>query len=191
MLERSVACSDLSSLHSYFSTGIVRLMSPLHNRCHLSVRMPVSAETCSEATVSTANQAIVRAWETPLLRQALDTLSKPRQGGWGEQTVLAERCFQVGLLTTIGLASKNAILIVKFAKEQFEAGHGLIEATLNATRLRLRPILMSSFAFILGVLPLALASGAGSGSQNAIGVGVIGGMLTGTILAILFVPVFF
>src|SRR2546427_138781 len=99
--------------------------------------------------------------------------------------------FQVGLLTTIGLASKNAILIVEFAKEQFEAGHGLIEATLNATRMRLRPILMTSFAFILGVLPLALASGAGSGSQNAIGIGVIGGMLTGTILAILFVPVFF
>jgi len=99
--------------------------------------------------------------------------------------------FQVGLLTTIGLASKNAILIVEFAKEQFEAGHGLIEATLTATRMRLRPILMTSFAFILGVLPLALASGAGSGSQNAIGIGVIGGMLTGTILAILFVPVFF
>src|SRR6266404_5355841 len=99
--------------------------------------------------------------------------------------------FQVGLLTTIGLASKNAILIVEFAKEQFEAGHGLIEATLNATRMRLRPILMTSFAFILGVLPLALAGGAGSGSQNAIGIGVIGGMLTGTILAILFVPVFF
>jgi multidrug efflux pump len=99
--------------------------------------------------------------------------------------------FQVGLLTTIGLASKNAILIVEFAKEQFEAGHDLIEATLNATRMRLRPILMTSFAFILGVLPLALANGAGSGSQNAIGIGVIGGMLTGTILAILFVPVFF
>jgi len=99
--------------------------------------------------------------------------------------------FQVGLLTTIGLASKNAILIVEFAKEQFEAGHGLIEATLNATRMRLRPILMTSFAFILGVSPLALANGAGSGSQNAIGIGVIGGMLTGTFFAVLLVPVFF
>jgi multidrug efflux pump len=99
--------------------------------------------------------------------------------------------FQVGLLTTIGLASKNAILIVEFAKEQFEAGHGLIEATLNATRMRLRPILMTSFAFIHGVSPLALANGAGSGSQNAIGIGVIGGMLTGTFFAVLLVPVFF
>ena len=99
--------------------------------------------------------------------------------------------FQVGLLTTIGLASKNAILIVEFAKEQNEGGAGLLEATMTAVRMRLRPILMTSFAFILGVMPLALANGAGSGSQNAIGIGVIGGMLTGTVLAIFLVPVFF
>ncbi len=99
--------------------------------------------------------------------------------------------FQVGLLTTIGLASKNAILIVEFAKEEVERGVGLAEATLNAARLRLRPILMTSIAFILGVLPLALASGAGSGSERAIGVAVIGGMTSGTVLAVLFVPVFF
>ncbi len=99
--------------------------------------------------------------------------------------------FQVGLLTTIGLASKNAILIVEFAKDQNEAGLGLVEATMAAVRMRLRPILMTSFAFILGVMPLALANGAGSGSQNAIGIGVIGGMLTGTVLAIFLVPVFF
>jgi multidrug efflux pump len=99
--------------------------------------------------------------------------------------------FQVGLLTTIGLASKNAILIVEFAKEEVERGVDLTNATLDAARLRLRPILMTSIAFILGVLPLALASGAGSGSEREIGVAVIGGMTTGTVLAILFVPVFF
>jgi multidrug efflux pump len=99
--------------------------------------------------------------------------------------------FQVGLLTVVGLAAKNAILIVEFAKELQESGRDLREATLEAVKLRLRPILMTSIAFGLGVLPLAIASGAGSGSQNAIGVGVLGGMLTATFLGIFFVPVFF
>ncbi len=99
--------------------------------------------------------------------------------------------FQVGLLTTIGLAAKNAILIVEFAKAQVEMGHELLAATMEAARLRLRPILMTSLAFILGVLPLAISTGAGSGSQKAIGTGVIGGMLTATVLGIYFVPVFF
>lgn len=99
--------------------------------------------------------------------------------------------FQVGLLTTIGLSAKNAILIVEFAKEYYEKGMGLVEATLEAARQRLRPIVMTSLAFILGVMPLALASGAGSGSQNAIGIGVVGGMLSATVLAIFFVPIFF
>jgi multidrug efflux pump len=99
--------------------------------------------------------------------------------------------FQVGLLTTIGLSAKNAILIVEFAKEQMEYGFGLIESTLEAVRLRLRPILMTSMAFILGVLPMVITKGAGSGSQNAIGTGVMGGMISATVLAIFFVPVFF
>jgi multidrug efflux pump len=99
--------------------------------------------------------------------------------------------FQVGLLTTIGLSAKNAILIVEFAKEEHEAGKSLIDATLSAVRMRLRPILMTSIAFILGVLPLVFANGAGAGSQNAIGTGVAGGMLSATVLAIFFVPVFF
>ncbi|MEO7934612.1 MAG: efflux RND transporter permease subunit [Chthoniobacterales bacterium] len=99
--------------------------------------------------------------------------------------------FKVGLLTTVGLSTKNAILIIEFAKDLMAEGKGLIEATLEAVHLRLRPILMTSFAFILGVLPLAVATGAGSASQNAIGTGVIGGMITGTFLAIFFVPVFF
>ncbi|MCU6500199.1 efflux RND transporter permease subunit [Rugamonas sp. A1-17] len=99
--------------------------------------------------------------------------------------------FQVGLLTVVGLAAKNAILIVEFAKELQEQGVELKQATLQAVRLRLRPILMTSIAFGLGVLPLAISSGAGSGSQNAIGVGVLGGMLSATFLGIFFVPVFF
>ncbi|MEG3130913.1 efflux RND transporter permease subunit [Pantoea cypripedii] len=100
--------------------------------------------------------------------------------------------FVVGLLTTIGLSAKNAILIVEFAKDQIEIeGKGVVEATLEAARMRLRPILMTSLAFILGVLPLALSSGAGSGAQNAVGTGVIGGMVAATLLAIYFVPVFF
>ena len=99
--------------------------------------------------------------------------------------------FQVGLLTTMGLAAKNAILIVEFAKDLYEKGTPLIEATLEAVRIRLRPIIMTSLAFIFGVLPLAISNGAGSGSQHAVGTGVIGGMLSGTLLAIFFVPLFF
>ncbi len=99
--------------------------------------------------------------------------------------------FQVGLLTTIGLSSKNAILIVEFAKSLFEEGMGLIEATLEAVRMRLRPIIMTSLAFMLGVTPLVISTGAGSASQNAIGTGVFGGILSATLLAIFFVPVFF
>ncbi len=99
--------------------------------------------------------------------------------------------FQVAMLTTVGLTSKNAILIVEFAKLNLESGMRLLDATLAAVRDRLRPILMTSLAFGLGVVPLAIASGAGSGAQNAIGTGVLGGMLVGTFLGIFFVPLFF
>jgi multidrug efflux pump subunit AcrB len=100
--------------------------------------------------------------------------------------------FMVGLLTTIGLSAKNAILIVEFAKDQIEQeGKSLTEATIEAARMRLRPILMTSLAFILGVLPLAISTGAGAGAQNAVGTGVMGGMIGATLLAIFFVPVFF
>jgi HAE1 family hydrophobic/amphiphilic exporter-1/multidrug efflux pump len=110
-------------------------------------------------------------------------------------TLLRDRAndvfFQVGLLTTVGLSAKNAILIVEFAKELHDRGKGIVEAALEAARMRLRPILMTSLAFILGVLPLAIASGAGAGGQTAIGTAVIGGMASATVLAILFVPLFF
>jgi HAE1 family hydrophobic/amphiphilic exporter-1/multidrug efflux pump len=99
--------------------------------------------------------------------------------------------FQVGLLTTIGLSAKNAILIVEFASELHEKGMDAAEAALQAARTRLRPIIMTSLAFVLGVLPLALANGAGAGSQNAIGYAVMGGMISATVLAIVYVPVFF
>jgi hydrophobe/amphiphile efflux-1 (HAE1) family protein len=99
--------------------------------------------------------------------------------------------FQVGLLTTIGLSAKNAILIVEFARDLQAAGKGLIAATLEAVHRRLRPILMTSLAFMLGVLPLLLADGAGSGAENALGTAVFGGMASATVLAILFVPLFF
>ncbi|NLR99284.1 efflux RND transporter permease subunit [Rhizobium sp. P38BS-XIX] len=99
--------------------------------------------------------------------------------------------FKVGLLTTIGLAAKNAILIVEFAIEQQNHGKSLIDATLEASRQRLRPILMTSLAFILGVLPLAIANGAGSGSQNSIGIGVMGGMISATVLGVFFIPLLF
>lgn len=100
--------------------------------------------------------------------------------------------FKVELLTTIGLSAKNAILIVEFAKDLMEKeGKSLVGATLDAVRMRLRPILMTSLAFILGVVPLVISSGAGSGAQNAVGTVIMGRMITATVLAIFFVPVFF
>jgi multidrug efflux pump len=99
--------------------------------------------------------------------------------------------FQVGLITIIGLSAKNAILIIEFAKDLQAQGKGIIESALAAAHLRFRPIIMTSLAFGLGVVPLAIASGAGSASQRAIGTGVLGGMVTGTVLAVIFVPVFF
>jgi multidrug efflux pump len=99
--------------------------------------------------------------------------------------------FQVAMLTTVGLSSKNAILIITFAKDNIARGMDLFEATMMAVRIRLRPILMTSLAFGLGVLPLAIATGAGSGAQRAIGTGVLGGMIAGTLLGVFFTPLFF
>jgi multidrug efflux pump len=99
--------------------------------------------------------------------------------------------FKVGLIAIIGLSSKNAILIIEFARELNEKGMSIVDATLEACRLRFRPILMTSIAFILGVMPLAISSGAGAKSRQAIGTGVMGGMLGATLLAVFLVPVFF
>jgi multidrug efflux pump subunit AcrB len=99
--------------------------------------------------------------------------------------------FQIGLVTLIGLAAKNAILIVEFASQRHRQGHSVYDAAIEAARLRFRPIIMTSLAFILGVLPLAISTGAGSASRHSIGTGVIGGMIAATFVAILFVPLFF
>jgi multidrug efflux pump len=99
--------------------------------------------------------------------------------------------FQVGLLTTLGLAVKNAILIVEFAKANYDAGMSLVKAAEQAAHQRLRPILMTSLAFVCGTIPLAVASGAGAGARIAIGTAVVGGMISGTVLVIMFVPLFF
>ncbi|MDE2621399.1 MAG: efflux RND transporter permease subunit, partial [Sphingomonadales bacterium] len=98
---------------------------------------------------------------------------------------------QIGLLTTMGLAAKNAILMIEFAEQAERQGARVIDAALEAARIRLRPILMTSFAFIFGVLPLALATGPGANSRIAIGTSVIGGMLTATVLALFYIPLFF
>ena len=99
--------------------------------------------------------------------------------------------FKVGLITIIGLSAKNAVLIIEFAKDLQAQGKSVVDAALEAIRLRFRPIIMTSLAFMLGVLPLAISRGAGSASQQAIGTGVMGGMITATVLAVFFVPVFF
>ena len=99
--------------------------------------------------------------------------------------------FKVGLIVIIGLAAKNAILIIQFARDLQDKGHELIDATLEACRLRFRPILMTSIAFVLGVLPLAISTGAGANGRRAIGTGVMGGMIAATVLAVFFVPVFY
>jgi HAE1 family hydrophobic/amphiphilic exporter-1 len=99
--------------------------------------------------------------------------------------------FQIGFLTTLGLTTKNAILIIQFARQRIEAGEGLIEATVGAARVRLRPVIMTSMAFFFGVLPLALATGAGAGAMKAIGTAVTGGMLSATFIDLFYIPLFF
>jgi len=99
--------------------------------------------------------------------------------------------FQIGFLTTLGLSTKNAILIIQFAKHRIDNGEGLVEATLNAVKTRFRPVMMTSLAFFFGVLPLAIATGAGAGAQNAIGTAVVGGMISATFIDLLFIPLFF
>jgi multidrug efflux pump len=136
--------------------------------------------------------ALYESWSIPLavvLVVPLGVLGVVLGAGW--RGLENDVFFKVGLITIIGLSAKNAVLIIEFAKDLHAQGKGLVEAVLEAAHLRFRPILMTSLAFILGVLPLALASGAGSASQRAIGTGVLGGMLSATTLAVFFVPVFF
>jgi HAE1 family hydrophobic/amphiphilic exporter-1 len=136
--------------------------------------------------------ALYESWPIPI--SILLTLPLGAIGGMLASTLAGlpnDVYFQIGLLTTLGLTTKNAILIVQFAKARVEEGQGLIEATLEGAKLRLRPILMTSLAFGFGVLPLALAHGAGAGAQRAIGIAVVGGVVTSTFLVTLFAPLFY
>jgi len=136
--------------------------------------------------------ALYESWPIPIA--VLMTLPLGAIGGIIASTMRGlpnDVYFQIGILTTLGLTTKNAILIIQFARTRVDEGMGLIEATLEGAKLRLRPIIMTSLAFGFGVLPLALASGAGAGAQKAIGTGVLGGMVTSTFLVTLFAPLFY
>ena len=136
--------------------------------------------------------ALYESWPVPI--SILLTLPLGAIGGVIAMTLMKmpnDVYFQIGMLTTLGLTTKNAILVVQFAKQRVEEGMGIIDATLEAAKLRLRPIVMTSLAFGFGVLPLAIASGAGAGAQRAIGVGVVGGVVTATFLVTLFAPLFY
>ncbi|EGV20435.1 efflux RND transporter permease subunit [Thiocapsa marina] len=146
----------------------------------------------SALVVFLALAALYESWSVPfavILAVPLGVLGAVLAVTW--RGLPADIYFQVGLLATIGLSAKNAILIVEFAKTLQEQGKGAVAAALEAARMRLRPILMTSLAFGFGVVPLAISSGAGSGAQNAIGTGVLGGVVAGTLLNVLFVPLFF
>ena len=136
--------------------------------------------------------ALYESWPIPL--SILLTLPLGAIGGVLATSLMGlpnDVYFQIGLLTILGLATKNAILIVQFARARVDEGMGLIPATLEGAKLRLRPIVMTSLAFGFGVLPLALAGGAGAGAQQAIGIGVLGGVVTSTFLVTLFAPLFY
>ena len=137
--------------------------------------------------------ALYESWSVPvsvMLVVPLGILGAVLATLWRDLT--ADVYFQIGLMTTVGLSAKNAILIVEFAKELYEKeGMPLVKAATEAAKLRLRPILMTSLAFTFGVLPMAIASGAGAGSQHSIATGVVGGMITATVLAVFFVPLFY
>jgi HAE1 family hydrophobic/amphiphilic exporter-1 len=136
--------------------------------------------------------ALYESWPIPL--SILMTLPLGAIGGVIATTLIGlpnDVYFQIGLLTLLGLTTKNAILIVQFARARVDEGMGLIDATLEGAKLRLRPIVMTSLAFGFGVLPLALASGAGAGAQRAIGIGVLGGVVTSTFLVTVFAPLFY
>ena len=150
-----------------------------------------SCMRCLSRSCSCASRRCTRAGRSrrPCCRSCRSAYSAPSLRRWRADSPMTR--FQVGLLVTIGLAAKSAILIVEFAKENFDHGMDIVESVMHAAKQRVRPIFMTSLAFMAGVLPLALSSGAGSGAQHAVGTGVIGGMLASTFLAVFFVPVFF
>jgi multidrug efflux pump len=121
----------------------------------------------------------------------LGALAAVHLGRLGNDLFANDIYFKVGLIVIIGLAAKNAILIIQFARDLQHRGYDLVEATLEACRLRFRPILMTSIAFVLGVLPLVISHGAGANGRHAIGTGVMGGMIAATVIAVFLIPVFY
>jgi multidrug efflux pump len=186
------AMAEIDTLVSQLPTGFVHQWTGLSYQERLSGDQAASLYAISILIVFLCLAALYESWSIPFAVM----LSVPIGvfGALAAALIFGQTndvYFKVGLLTTIGLAAKNAILIVEFAIERQRQGKDLLQATLDAARQRLRPILMTSFAFILGVTPLALATGAGSGAQNSIGIGVMGGMIASTLLGIFFVPLLF
>jgi multidrug efflux pump len=164
----------------------------ISNQERLAGNQAVALYTISVLVVFLALAALYESWSVPLavmLSVPVGILGAVLAATAFGQT--NDVYFKVGLLTTVGLSAKNAILIIEFALERMRAGQDAVSAALDAARQRLRPILMTSLAFMLGVLPMATASGAGSGSQNSIGIGVLGGMIAATVLGVFFVPLLF
>jgi multidrug efflux pump len=186
------AMAEIDRLVAALPVGFSHDWASLSRQERLSGNQAVSLYTISVLVVFLCLAALYESWSIPVAVM----LSVPLGvfGALAAALVFGQAndvYFKVGLLTTIGLAAKNAILIIEFAIARQDSGMGPIEATLLAAKQRVRPILMTSFAFILGVLPLAIASGAGSGAQNSIGTGVMGGMIAATVLGIFFVPLLF
>ncbi|WP_421915111.1 efflux RND transporter permease subunit [Mesorhizobium sp.] len=186
------AMDEIDKLVAQLPAGYSHEWTGLSHQERLSGNQATSLYAISALVVFLCLAALYESWSIPFAVM----LSVPIGifGALAAATLFGQTndvYFKVGLLTTIGLAAKNAILIVEFAIERQAAGMGLVEATLEAARQRLRPILMTSLAFILGVTPLAIASGAGSGAQNSVGIGVMGGMIAATVIGVFLVPLLF
>ncbi|TPM34212.1 efflux RND transporter permease subunit [Mesorhizobium sp. B2-3-4] len=186
------AMDEIDKLVAQLPPGYSHEWTGLSHQERLSGNQALSLYAISALVVFLCLAALYESWSIPFAVM----LSVPIGifGALAAATLFGQTndvYFKVGLLTTIGLAAKNAILIVEFAIERQAAGMGLVEATLEAARQRLRPILMTSLAFILGVTPLAIASGAGSGAQNSVGIGVMGGMIAATVIGVFLVPLLF
>jgi multidrug efflux pump len=186
------AMEQIDALMSELPAGFSHEWTSLSAQERLSGNQALQLYAISILIVFLALSALYESWSVPL--SVMLSVPVGIFGALAAATLFGQSndiYFKVGLLTTIGLAAKNSILIVEFAIAQQAAGKPLLEATLEASRQRLRPILMTSLAFILGVLPLATANGAGAGSQNSIGIGVMGGMISATFLGVFFIPLLF
>ncbi|MFL9823938.1 efflux RND transporter permease subunit [Rhodoplanes sp. SY1] len=186
------AMAEIARIIATLPGGFRYAWAGLSKQEHLAGSQATALYAISLLVVFLALAALYESWSTPLA--VLLTVPVGILGAVVAATLTGQAndvYFKVGLLTTIGLSAKNAILIVEFALERLKAGQDLASAALDAARQRLRPILMTSLAFILGVVPLATASGAGSGSQNAIGIGVLGGMIAVTALGVFLIPLLF